>query len=157
RRTAHLPQFREHRPPIPPRQHHVEDDQVIMRRSRQMQPVFAVLRHVQHKAALLQSLLQIGGGLWFILHDQEFHAGYIVQKAFVPAQFLRVWRESGINWHLCLNMRPSWISSPRPPATCCASMFPMRIRVWLSMAMATRRRGRNWRRWARTTYSLIGR
>ena len=63
----------QHRQPVHPRQHAVEDDRVVAARARQEQPLAAVAGMVDDVAALAEPLDQIGGGLAIVFDDQKFH------------------------------------------------------------------------------------
>ena len=54
-------------------QHDVQDEQVVLARHRQMQPVRAIARQIHDEAVLGQSLLQVLTGFCFVFDDQKFH------------------------------------------------------------------------------------
>jgi hypothetical protein len=67
-------------PAIHGRQHHVQHDHVVRILSCQDQAFRAVSRHIDEKAGLFQTLLDVGERLLLILNDQNPHVDASLQR-----------------------------------------------------------------------------
>jgi hypothetical protein len=63
----------QHRPAVDAGQHHIEQDQVVVARRRQVQAVESVGGGVDHVALLGEALAEVGGRLGFVLDDKDAH------------------------------------------------------------------------------------
>ena len=68
------PHVREHRPAVAPRQHDVENHDVVFVIEREMQAIVAVFGDVHDKAVFGEPRTQVGSRLGLVLDDQHLHA-----------------------------------------------------------------------------------
>src|SRR5262249_10887326 len=54
-------------------EHHIKDDEIVFARSREVQAVLTIFRHVNREAVFREAPPQVSGGLFLILDNKDLH------------------------------------------------------------------------------------